>query len=85
MKIKVCQASKCKKCGSEEIYQELLFLSKKVNKKIKKEGLDKKELKIKKTSCQSNCKNGPSVEIKGKKITGDYKKIKKAICKHYEI
>lgn len=86
MKIKVCTGKKCKENGSEDLYKDLKKFSKKVNKYIKKEDLDKKKLKVKKTSCQHNCKNAPSVKVKSKTINkADYDKVKKKVLHKYKI
>ncbi|MGO3018650.1 MAG: (2Fe-2S) ferredoxin domain-containing protein [Anaerococcus sp.] len=86
MKIKVCTSGKCKKNGGKDLYKELNKLSKKVNKYIEKEGLDKKKLKVKKSSCQHNCKNAPSVTIKNKKLKeANIKQIEEKIIEKYDI
>lgn len=86
MKIKVCTSGKCKKNGGKDLYKDLNQFSKKVNKYIDKEGLSKKKLKIKKTSCQHNCKHAPSISIKNKQLTeSNIKEIEKEILKEYSI
>lgn len=86
MKIKVCTSGKCKKNGGKDLQKELKQFSKKVNEYIKKEGIDKKDLKIKGTSCQHNCKHAPNVTIKGKQIEeANIKEIKKKILEKYDI
>lgn len=91
MKVKVCTSGKCKKSGGEEIYKDLKDFSKKLNKYIEKEDLDLKDLKVKKTSCQHNCKHGPNVSIKAKGEKTKHieeaslEKVEKKILKKYSI
>lgn len=86
MKIKVCTSDKCRKSGGEELYEDLKDFSKKLNKYIEKEDLDKKPLKVKKTSCQHNCKHGPNVSIKSKQIgEASIFKLEEKILKKYDI
>lgn len=86
MKVKICSKSKCFKNGGNDLYDKLCAFSKDLNKYLIDEKIDAKSLKIKKTTCQSNCKKAPSVKIKSSYIdNANLKKVKKFILEKYKL